>query len=77
MKKFGRLISLLLLLLIAEILYSSLKSYFFKSPPIWSFEVSLFLYGSFFMLGAAYCHMEKKHVSVDVLNHYLSPKWKR
>jgi TRAP-type C4-dicarboxylate transport system permease small subunit len=21
--------------------------------------------------------MEKKHVSVDVLNHYLSPKWKR
>ena len=77
MKKFGRLVSLLILPLIAEILYSSLKSYFFKAPPIWSFEVSLFLYGSFFMLGAAYCHMEKKHVSVDVLNHYLPPKWRR
>ena len=29
------------------------------------------------MLGAAYCHQQKKHVSVDILIHYLSPKWQK
>lgn len=77
MKKFGRLISLLLLPLVAEILYSSLKLFTLNDAPIWSFEMTLFLYGTFFMLGSAYCHMEKKHVAVEVLAPYLSPKWKR
>ncbi len=77
MKKFGRLVSLLILPLIAEILYSSLKSFVLNDAPIWSFEMTLFLYGAFFMLGSAYCHMEKKHVAVEVLAPYLSPKWKR
>ncbi len=77
MQRFGRLVSLLILILIASILYSTLKGFFFRSTPIWNFEVSLFLFGSFFMLGAAYCHMEKKHVAVDVLTHYLPPKWQR
>lgn len=73
MEKFGKYISLLLLPLIAEIVYSSLKSFFFNTTPDWSFEVTLFLYGSFFMLGSAYCHLEKKHVAVEVLQNYVSP----
>jgi TRAP-type C4-dicarboxylate transport system permease small subunit len=77
MKPFGRLVSLLILPLIAMIVYSALKSYFFKSPPVWTFEMSLFFFGSFFMLGSAYCHMEKKHVAVDIINHYLPPQWQR
>lgn len=77
MKRFGRLISLLILPLITIIVYSALKSFFFKSPPIWTFEMSLFLFGCFFMLGSAYCHMQKKHVAVDIINHYLPPKWQR
>ncbi len=71
MQRFGKLVSLLILPLIVGIVYSSLKSYIFNETPIWTFEVSLFLYGSFFMLGSAYCHFEKKHVAVDVLSHYL------
>lgn len=77
MKKFGRIVSLLMLPLIAEILYSSLKSYFLNRPPEWSFEVTIFLYGVFFMLGAAYCHMENKHVAVEVLIYHVSPKSQR
>ncbi|MEE4240716.1 MAG: TRAP transporter small permease [Desulfopila sp.] len=75
MERFGKLVSLLILPLIAIIVYSALMSYFFKSPPIWTFEMSMFLFGSFFMLGAGYCHMQKKHVAVDILGHYLPPKW--
>jgi TRAP-type C4-dicarboxylate transport system, small permease component len=76
-KKFGRCVSLLILPLIAEILYSSIKAFILNDTPIWSFEITLFLYGTFFMLGAAYCHMEKKHVAVEVLAPYLSEKWQR
>ncbi len=77
MKYIGRAISILILPLVAIIVFSALKSYFFKSPPIWTFEMSLFLFGCFFMLGSAYCHMEKKHVAVDIINHYLPPKLQR
>jgi hypothetical protein len=77
MGRLGRLIALLILPLIAIIVYSALKSYFFKSPPIWTFEMSLFFFGGFFMLGSAYCHMQKKHVAVDIINHYLPARWRR
>lgn len=77
MKKFGRCVSLLILPLIAEIVYSSLKAFLLNDTPIWSFEITLFLYGVFFMLGAAYCHQQKKHVAVEVLSAYVSPKWQR
>lgn len=77
MRKVGQLVSLLILPLVGIIVYSALRSYFFKDPPIWSFEMSLFFFGSFFMLGAAYCHLQKKHVAVDVITHYLPPKWHR
>jgi TRAP-type C4-dicarboxylate transport system permease small subunit len=77
MGRLGRLIALLILPLIAIIVYSALKSYFFRSPPIWTFEMSLFLFGCFFMLGSAYCHMLKKHVAVDIINHYLPARWRR
>lgn len=75
MHRFGKLVSLLLLPLIAIVVYSVLKSYFFKAPPSWNFEMSIFLFGSFFMLGSAYCHEEKGHVTVDIIRHYLPVKW--
>lgn len=77
MERFGKLVSLLILPLIAIIVYSSLMSYFFKSPPMWTFEMSMFFFGSFFMLGAAYCHREKKHVAVDVLSRHLPAKYQK
>jgi TRAP-type C4-dicarboxylate transport system permease small subunit len=77
MNKFGKLVSLLILPLIAIVVYSALKSYLFKAPPSWTFEISIFLFGSFFMLGAAYCHKMKGHVAVDIINNYLPEKWRR
>lgn len=77
MNKFGKLVSLLILPLITVVVYSVLKSYFLKAPPSWTFEISIFLFGSFFMLGSAYCHQEKGHVAVDILNNYLPAKWRK
>jgi TRAP-type mannitol/chloroaromatic compound transport system permease small subunit len=77
MKILGKIVSLLILPLIAVIIYSALMSYFYKAPPNWGFETILFLYGSFFMLGSGYCHMNKKHVAVDVLIQHVGPKTAR
>jgi TRAP-type C4-dicarboxylate transport system permease small subunit len=77
MKKFGKILSLLMLPLLVEIIYSTLKGFVLNSVPIWSFEVTLFLYGMLFMLGGAVCHMEKKHVSVEVLGNFVSASTKR
>ena len=76
-KRFGRCLSLLMLPLIVEIIFSASMSFFFNDPPIWSFEVTLFLYGSMFMLGGAYCHLEKNHVAVEVFLPYMSQRWKK
>lgn len=77
MNRIGRIVSLLMLPLIAIIVFSALKSYFFKAPPSWTFEMSIFIFGSFFMLGAAYCHMLKGHVAVDIINTYLPEKYRK
>lgn len=77
MNQLGKLVSLLILPLIAIVVYSALKSYLFKAPPSWTFEMSIFLFGSFFMLGAAYCHMMRGHVAVDIINNYLPAKWRK
>ena len=77
MVKFGRIASLLLLPLIFEVVYCSLKGFIFNSIPAWNFEVTIFLYGIFCMLGAGYCHLEHKHVAVEAVSPYLSPKWRR
>jgi TRAP-type mannitol/chloroaromatic compound transport system permease small subunit len=77
MKKIGKVVSLLMLPLIAEVVYSALKTYFLKDAPVWNFEITLFLYGTFFMLGGAYCHREKKHVSVEVVPQRAGPRTRR
>ena len=73
-RNLGKIISLLMLPLIVEIIYGALMSYFYKAPPSWGFETTIFLYGCFFMLGSAYCHLEKKHVAVDALIHHVGPR---
>lgn len=74
---FGKIVSLLLLPLIAQIIYSTLSGYFFRHVPIWTFEMTLFLYGLIGMLGAGYCHVNGKHVAVDTIHNYLSLRWRR
>jgi len=45
---------------------------FFNSPTIWSFEVSLQLYGFYFMILAAHTLLHGNHVSIDIIYNILS-----
>ena len=77
MIKIGRITSLLILPLIVEVVYCSLKGFLFNHIPDWNFEVTIFLYGVFCMIGAGYCHLDHKHVAVEALRPYLSPRMRR
>lgn len=68
----GKVVGYLILPMVAVVVYTALLRYAFHKPPIWGFEVSLFIYGLHFMLAGAYCLNIKAHVAVDVLPRYLS-----
>jgi TRAP-type mannitol/chloroaromatic compound transport system permease small subunit len=65
----------LLIPMILTIVYSVIVRYFFHDIVHWAFEISLFLYGIFYMVGGAYTLKEQAHVRVDILPGRLSHKW--
>lgn len=66
---FSYLIVPLTLVVVYEVL-----SRFFNHPTIWSFELSNFLYGAYFMLVAAYGLLYKSHVTIDLFSGRFSTK---
>lgn len=48
----------------------------FNSPHIWSFEITVMIYGFFFTIVAGYTLLQKGHVAIDVLLNRL-PERKR
>src|SRR4029078_12480040 len=45
--------------------------YAFNAPTIWSFDITYMLYGTIFMLGAAYALHKGAHISTD----FFYKKW--
>jgi len=62
----GRLFCWLILPLVAGIVYEVLARYFFHAPTIWAYDVAYMLYGSHFMLGAAYTLYRGGHIRTDL-----------
>lgn len=59
----------LTLLVVYEVITRTLKH-----PTVWTFEMSIFLYGAHFMLVAAYGLLHKSHVTIDLVAAHFSPK---
>jgi TRAP-type mannitol/chloroaromatic compound transport system permease small subunit len=70
----GKWIALLILPLIAVVVYEVIARRAFGAPTQWAFEVTVYLYGAHFMLGAAYTHLYDRHVRIDVIYQQFSPK---
>jgi TRAP-type mannitol/chloroaromatic compound transport system permease small subunit len=61
----GGWISWLAVPLVAAVAYEVISRYFFNAPTIWSFDVTYMLYGTLFMLGAAYALHKGAHIRTD------------
>ena len=57
--------------LVLAVSYEVIARYAFDSPTIWSFDVTYMLYGTIFMLGAAYALHKGAHIRTD----FFFEKW--
>jgi TRAP-type mannitol/chloroaromatic compound transport system permease small subunit len=67
----GMLIAWLNVPLVIVVAWEVIARYFFHAPTIWSFDVTYMLYGTIFMLGAAYALHKGAHIRTD----FFYEKW--
>ncbi len=67
----GRLVAWLIFPMMLSLVYEVLARYAFRSPTLWAYDLTFMLYGTFFMLGAAYTLRRKAHIRTD----FLYAKW--
>jgi TRAP-type mannitol/chloroaromatic compound transport system permease small subunit len=62
----GRLFCWLAVPLVLGLTYEVIARYVFHAPTIWAYDVAYMLYGSHFMLGAAYALYRGAHIRTDI-----------
>ena len=62
--------------LVLAVSYEVMARYLFNAPTIWSFDVTYMLYGTIFMLGAAYALHKGAHIRTDFFYESWSPRTK-
>ena len=67
----GYCVSWLNIPLVLAVAYEVIARYAFGAPTIWSFDVTYMLYGTIFMLGAAYALHKGAHIRTD----FFYEKW--
>jgi TRAP-type mannitol/chloroaromatic compound transport system permease small subunit len=71
----GKLVSLLLLFLVAAVCYECIARYLFNAPTHWVLETSVMANGSAFMLGCGYALLKGAHVRTDIFWERYSERW--
>jgi TRAP-type mannitol/chloroaromatic compound transport system permease small subunit len=70
----GRWIAWLVLGNIGALVYEFFARHFFRSPTIWSYDMTYFLYGTHFLMGAAYTLYQRSHIRIEIFYQRLSPR---
>ncbi|MGH7389435.1 MAG: TRAP transporter small permease subunit [Candidatus Rokuibacteriota bacterium] len=70
----GRIFSWMIIPLMLGTTYEVIVRYVFNAPTIWAYDLSYMLYGSHFMLGAAYTLLKGGHIRTDIFYQSWSPR---
>ena len=70
----GRIFCWLIIPLMVGTTYEVFARYVFNAPTIWAYDLSYMLYGSHFMLGAAYTLLKGGHIRTDIFYQNWSPR---
>ena len=62
----GRVFCWLIIPLVVGLTYEVIARYVFHAPTIWAYDVAYMLYGTHFMLGAAYTLYKGGHIRTDI-----------
>jgi TRAP-type mannitol/chloroaromatic compound transport system permease small subunit len=70
----GKITAWLILPMVGSLVYEVVARYLFNAPTVWAYDMTYMLYGSFFMLGAAYTLQRKGHIRTDMLYGSWRPR---
>jgi TRAP-type mannitol/chloroaromatic compound transport system permease small subunit len=70
----GHAVAWLIAPMVLSLCFEVVARYVFNKPTIWAYDMTFMLYGSFFMLGAAYTLQRKGHVRTDSLYAAWKPR---
>lgn len=70
----GRIVGWIAVPMIIALIYEVFARYVFHRPTIWSYEITYMIYGTHFLLGAAYTLRVKGHIRIDLLYMRFSPR---
>ena len=76
-KWIGNIVCWILIPLIFAMTYEVLARKLFLAPTIWAYDISRFLYGALFMLGAGYALSRGVHIRADFLYRNFKTKKSR
>jgi TRAP-type mannitol/chloroaromatic compound transport system permease small subunit len=71
----GKAIAWLVVPLVGALVYEVFARYFFHAPTVWAYDVTYMIYGTLYMLGAAYTLLKGGHIRTDILYRLFSPRW--
>jgi TRAP-type mannitol/chloroaromatic compound transport system permease small subunit len=70
----GRTVAWLIIPMVGSLVYEVISRFVFERPTVWAYDMTFMLYGSFFMLGAAYTLYRKGHIRTDTFYGAWSPR---
>lgn len=70
----GKIFCWLIIPMVGGLTYEVLARYVFNAPTIWAYDLTYMLYGSHFMLGAAYALYTGGHIRTDIFYDKWSPR---
>lgn len=63
----GRCVAWLIIPMVLALTYEVVARYVFNAPTLWAYDMTFMMYGTFFMLGAAFTLQRKGHIRTDSL----------
>lgn len=70
----GKLVAWLIIPMVLGLVYEVVARYLFNAPTEWAYDLTFMLYGSLFMLGAAFTLQRKGHIRTDTLYANWRPR---
>jgi TRAP-type mannitol/chloroaromatic compound transport system permease small subunit len=70
----GRIVAWLIVPMVLALSYEVVSRYVFNAPTAWAYDMTFMLYGTFFMIGAAFTLQRKGHIRTDSYYGGWSPR---
>jgi TRAP-type mannitol/chloroaromatic compound transport system permease small subunit len=70
----GNVVAWLIVPMVLSLTWEVVARYLFNAPTVWAYDMTFMLYGTFFMIGAAFTLQRKGHIRTDSYYGEWSPR---